>query len=97
MGIYQSFSGLPSYFKNFYLNWCCSNFQQISKENQINFQQVSKVLSVYAYLWGGVGWGSEGWLACILSELADFFKYIKYPYKTHRRQNHLFKFILRCE
>ena len=27
---YQSFSGLPNYSKDFYLSWCCSNFQTIS-------------------------------------------------------------------
>ena len=42
-GIYQFFSGLPNYSKDFYLSWCCSNFQHISKENPISFQQVSKV------------------------------------------------------
>ena len=34
--IYQSFSGLPNYSKNFYLSWCCSNFQR--KSNPIFFQ-----------------------------------------------------------
>ena len=35
---YESFSGLPNYSKNFYLCWCCSNFQPISKQNPIHFQ-----------------------------------------------------------
>ena len=42
-GIYQFFSGLPNYSKDFCLSWCCSNFQHISKENPIHFQQVSEV------------------------------------------------------
>ena len=32
-------SGLPNYSMNFYLNWCCSNFQQISQEHLIRFQK----------------------------------------------------------
>ena len=40
---YQTFSGLPNYSKNFYLSWCCSNFQQFSKQKPIHFQQVSKL------------------------------------------------------
>ena len=39
----QSFSGLTNYSKNFYLSWCHSNFQQISKQNPIHFQPVSKL------------------------------------------------------
>ena len=41
--IYQSFSGLTNYSKNFYLSWCCSIFKQISKRNPIHFQQVAKL------------------------------------------------------
>ena len=44
--IYQSFSGLPNYSKNFYyLSWCCSNFQTISPQIPIHFQRVSKQFS----------------------------------------------------
>ena len=39
----HSFSGLTNYSKNFYLSWCCSKFQQISKPNPIHFEQVSNL------------------------------------------------------
>ena len=46
-GIYQSFTGLPNYSKKFYLSWCCSNFQQISKENPFppSFKTISKQIT----------------------------------------------------
>ena len=41
-GIYQSFSGQPSYSKNVHLSWCCSNFQPIFHKVPVHFQKVSK-------------------------------------------------------
>ena len=46
-GISQRFSGLAKYSKNFLLNCCCSNFQQISKENpfQTSFKTISRQIT----------------------------------------------------
>ena len=38
--IYQSFSGLPSYSKNFYLIWCCLNFQRKYNSFSASFKTV---------------------------------------------------------
>ena len=40
-GMYQSFSGLPNYSKNFYLSWCCSNFQTKSNPFPTGFKTIS--------------------------------------------------------
>ena len=45
-GIYHSFSGLPNNSKNFYLSWCCSNFEQISK-NLTSYLNYSHMVSQY--------------------------------------------------
>ena len=39
---YQSFSALTNYSKNIYLSWCCSSFQQISKQYSIHFSGPEK-------------------------------------------------------
>ena len=41
-GIYQTFSGLTNFSKNFYLSWCCSNFQKISKTIQFICSKLPK-------------------------------------------------------
>ena len=38
----QSFSGIPNYSKNFYLSWCCSNFQPFSKQIQSISNKIQK-------------------------------------------------------
>ena len=35
------FSGLPNYSKNFYLSWCCSNFQRKSNPFPTSFKTIS--------------------------------------------------------
>ena len=42
-GIYQSFSGLQNYSKNFYLSWCSSNFQIKSNPFSTSFKFQSPV------------------------------------------------------
>ena len=43
--IYQSFSGLPNYSKNFYLSWCCSNFQRKSNPLPTSFKTISNQIT----------------------------------------------------
>ena len=46
-GIYQSFSGLPNYSKNFYLSWCCSNFQRNSNPFPTISNQITSSLNLF--------------------------------------------------